>query len=284
MIPSQAIKCTFTVLRANQSVAYWQIRGLNLNKEDYLLLCKDQESCLTWLLERSPPGKDICIMVEKRLYLHCIEQYDSRDKYAQEVWRLFNELAQEHHIYFAEFGTYHKLKVRPQKVIELGKEVSLGAEPGAGFDLALLKRSNIDWMIRQWNFEWDQYDEALRTKCFIKTFEPIQICKDWNHQTVPKVIQLITGHGPFRHHFRHWNTPDWDTDCRLCLEAEENAIHLIAECPALNWARSDWTKALKQLPATPDKPNKNKFLAKAKLKYPPSSVITLRLAHTPMLP
>ena len=108
-------------------------------------------------------------MVEKRLYLYCIEQYESRDKYAQVVW-LLNELAQEHQIYFAEFGTYHKLKMRPQKAIELGKQVSLGAEPRAGFDLPLLKQSNIDWMIRQWNFEWDQYDVALNTKCFIKTF------------------------------------------------------------------------------------------------------------------
>ena len=103
-------------------------------------------------------------------------------------------------------------------------------------------------MIHQWNFEWDQYDEALRTKCFIKTFEPTTICKDWSHQTVAKVIQLITGHGPFKHHFLHWNPPDWDTDC----EAEENAIHLIAECPALNWARSenlcDWKRNFLQRP------------------------------------
>ena len=157
----------------------------------------------------------------------------------------------------------------PHRRLNLGNKSALGSNQRAGFDLALLKRSNIDWMIRQWNFEWDhQYDEALRTKCFIKTFEPTTICKDWTHQTVAKVIQLISGHGPFKHHFRHWNPPDWDTDCRLCLEAEENAIHLIAECPALNWARSetlrDWTKALKQPPATPDKPKKKKFLAKAK--------------------
>ena len=224
-MPSPAIKCTFSVLRAQQNVAYWQIRGLNLNKDNYLLLPKDQlqttcfllalESCLTWLLERSPPGIDICILVEKRIYLHCKEIYESRDKYAQEVWRLLNEPAQEHQIYFAEFGTYHKLKVRPPQATELGKQVSLGVEPGTSFNLALLKRSNIDWMIRQWNFEWDQYDGALRTKCFIKTFEPTTICKDWSHQTVAKVIQLITGHGPFKHHFGHWNPPDWDTDCRL---------------------------------------------------------------------
>ena len=49
----------------------------------------------------------------------------------------------------------------PKQAIELGEQVS--------FDLALLKRSNIDWMICQWNNEWDQKDEALRTKCFIKT-------------------------------------------------------------------------------------------------------------------
>ena len=88
VIPSLAIKCTFSVLRAQQNVAYWQIRGFNLNKDDYLLLPKDQRqttcfllalaSCLTWLLERSPPGIDICILVEKRIYLHCIEIYESR--------------------------------------------------------------------------------------------------------------------------------------------------------------------------------------------------------------
>ena len=131
----------------------WQIRGLNLNKDDYLLLSKDQrqttcfllalESCLTWLLERSPPGIDICILVEKRIYLHCIEIYESRGKYTQEVRRLLNELAQEHQIYFAEFGTYHKLK--PHRRLNLGKQVSLGVKLGAGFDLALLKRSNIDF-------------------------------------------------------------------------------------------------------------------------------------------
>ena len=54
--------------------------------------------------------------------------------------------------------------------IELGNQVSFGAEPRAGFDLSLLKRSNINWMIGQWNFEWDQYDEALRTKYFINSF------------------------------------------------------------------------------------------------------------------
>ena len=104
VIPSPAIKCTFSVLRA-----YWQIRGLNLNKDDYLLLPKDQRqttcfllalaSCLTWLLERSPPVIDICILVEKRTYLHCIEIYESRDKYAQEIWKLLNELAQEHQVF-----------------------------------------------------------------------------------------------------------------------------------------------------------------------------------------
>ena len=102
-----------------------------------------------------------------------------------------------------------------------------------------------------------QYDEVLSTKCFIKTFEPTPTSKGWHHKTVAKVLQLITGHAPFRHHFRHWNPPDWDTDCRVCFEAEENAIHLVAECPALNWSRKDhlgeWTKAFKQPPTTPEK-------------------------------
>ena len=45
-----AIKCTFSVLRAQQNVAYWQIRGINLNKDDYLLLSKDQRQTTCFLL------------------------------------------------------------------------------------------------------------------------------------------------------------------------------------------------------------------------------------------
>ena len=159
----------FLVLRAKQNVAYWQIRSHNLNKDNYLLLTKDQlkttsfllalESCLTWLLERSPPGIDVCFLVQKRIYLHCIETYESRDKYAQGVWRLLNELAQEHQIYFATNSKYDH-----HRQLNLGNKSALG--PNQGQVSTLPYWSNIDWMIRHWNFEWEQYDEASEDQMF----------------------------------------------------------------------------------------------------------------------
>ena len=46
------------------------------------------------------------------------------------------------------------------------------------------------------------------------------------------IIQIITGHGPFRYH--QWVVDNnLDPTCVLCLEEEETGAHLVLGCPAL---------------------------------------------------
>ncbi len=49
-----------------------------------------------------------------------------------------------------------------------------------------------------------------------------------------KLSQIVTGHGLFKRHLRHWNDIDC-ASCSLCGEADEDTWHLWSHCPTL-WA------------------------------------------------
>ena len=68
-------------------------------------------------------------------------------------------------------------------------------------------------------------------------------------QDLGKLIKFITGHGPFKSHMAVCDNTINDTLCRLCLEAEENPLHLYCECPALVTARK--SRGLPDYPAVP---------------------------------
>ena len=46
-----------------------------------------------------------------------------------------------------------------------------------------------------------------------------------------KIIQLITGHGPFLYHWIELHPETETTNCRLCDEEEETPNHIMRFCP-----------------------------------------------------
>ena len=53
-----------------------------------------------------------------------------------------------------------------------------------------------------------------------------------------ELAQVITGHGLFKHHMRHWNEID-DYQCALCGEADEDSWHIWEWCPKLQQERTN---------------------------------------------
>ncbi len=52
-----------------------------------------------------------------------------------------------------------------------------------------------------------------------------------------KLTQIVTGHGLFKRHLRHWNDIT-SYDCSLCGEAFEDTWHLWMYCPTLTQERT----------------------------------------------
>ena len=83
-----------------------------------------------------------------------------------------------------------------------------------------------------WNKRWLAYPEARQSKIWIPTVKPSKTIKLKDRQMIGFIIQIITGHGPFRYH-QQFSDKEVDTTCSLCLEDEESGAHLALDCPAL---------------------------------------------------
>ena len=88
-------------------------------------------------------------------------------------------------------------------------------------------------MLRSWNQEWLDYSWAAQTKQWFTKFIPTKRLWQYNTDTMAKIVQFITGHGPFLYHWVKSHPEVDDTSCRLCLEEEETPNHLAFYCPAV---------------------------------------------------
>ena len=110
------------------------------------------------------------------------------------------------------------------------KKVIKGPAPWAGTSKEEIHLALYDQMVHLWNKEWFLYNEAHQTKQWIKGFKPSDLLTTFDHKEIIRVIQLITGHGPFLYHKIKTDIDVTDTTCRLCNGGEETPLHLIREC------------------------------------------------------
>ena len=89
-------------------------------------------------------------------------------------------------------------------------------------------------LTQKWQADWEMRKDCRQTKLWFP-----QLSKRLSFSllaqgrvNLSRMIQLITGHNFLNRHEALVNKTG-DADCRLCLEDEETAIHVIAECPAL---------------------------------------------------
>ena len=93
--------------------------------------------------------------------------------------------------------------------------------------------------IEQWKSWWSHLDPSKYhiTRLFIPQISETQIVSRMNQKDLRKLVQIITGHGLFKRHLRHWNDIQ-DIACQLCGEENEDPWHLWNLCPALNGPRT----------------------------------------------
>jgi len=94
-------------------------------------------------------------------------------------------------------------------------------------------------LVTSWTNTWQSNPHCRQTKYwFPKPNEKLskQLLKV-GRKELSQLIQFITGHNYLNYHQSKTN-PAIDPVCRLCLEDDEEAIHIATNCPALNWVRA----------------------------------------------
>ena len=104
-------------------------------------------------------------------------------------------------------------------------------------EFKLLVRDGLD---KRWTKQWRVLDGHRQTKlwfdgpCRPKAYVGLRL----DRVSLGTMVQFITGHNFMARHshlLKEWDDPT----CRLCLEEEETAWHVVAECPATRCLRED---------------------------------------------
>ena len=77
-----------------------------------------------------------------------------------------------------------------------------------------LKESIKLWLYERWNEEWHCYPQARQTKLWLPNVPGnLKVINNSDKKALAKIVQFITGHGPFLRHLMI-DQPDNDITCR----------------------------------------------------------------------
>ncbi len=100
-----------------------------------------------------------------------------------------------------------------------------------------LKSTLRDCFLSMWQSIWDQkVDCNISHQILPETRSNLIHRVSLGANKLQELSQIVTGHGLFKRHLRHWNEIQ-DISCVLCGEADEDPWHLWALCPALEGER-----------------------------------------------
>jgi ribonuclease HI len=91
---------------------------------------------------------------------------------------------------------------------------------------------------RRWNRRWQKLPTARQSRMFwpeVNKTRSMELLRQ-GREDFGWMVQMLTGHNYFNRHSSLVNDTDL-SECRFCLEAEEDSEHLLCKCPALEAER-----------------------------------------------
>jgi len=102
----------------------------------------------------------------------------------------------------------------------------VGPEPYTAISRGTARDIVENWAISEHQKRWKE----------VKGLRQSKMTLGLGRGTLRKLVALTSGHGGFRHHLVGMKILT-DDACRLCLEDEETAAHIVCKCPALESIR-----------------------------------------------
>ena len=105
----------------------------------------------------------------------------------------------------------------------------------------LTTKGDIDqWGLGRWEAIWSE-SKYRQTKEIIPNIKLNQNLKlrDFSRMQLRCILGFFTGHFTFQKHLHRMNLVD-SAECRFCMEEDEDAHHLLFDCPALEYTRTPY--------------------------------------------
>ena len=192
---------------------------------------------LDYLMDHGVQGKEILIALDNQAVIKRLQQTDVTSSLVLECVLKLNECARLNDVTLmwvrGHIGTEQNEKA--DELAKLGSsQPFIVPEPRVA-----LGNAAIDGLLTKWSYSlhrkrWRELHTCKCARLFLAA--PLEgIAKGLlglKRSSLSWLIAMVTGHGNFRLHLKKLNLVEVD-DCRLCLEEQETAVHILCHCPAL---------------------------------------------------
>ena len=216
------------------------------------------KEALMWLHDSNLLDRKVVIWSDSKGVVQCLNGYKAGSVLALETMNLLKKLASQLPIQVAWVKGHSNCtgNEAADMLAHRGAEEAGLLSYSSPFVPIMPKQINKAIHVsatQTWQSRWDSTTDCKISHLFKPLVGREEIVKKLSLTELSKLSQIITRHGLFKRHLRHWNDID-DISCALCGEDQEYSWHLWEYCPSLEAERMSirltmksglsWEKAL----------------------------------------
>ncbi len=199
------------------------------------------KEALSWIKEEGSRDRWYIIYTDSESAACTLRGQMAKDFIAKETMCLLRELGKKCYIqiqwikgHAGNVGNLIADKLA-QEGMEEAKKLSY-TSPFMPICAERIKKTLKEVTIKRWQERWDTLTSCKISKLFKPEVGLNKHITTMGFEDLSELSQIITGHGLFKRHLRHWNEIG-DVQCSLCQEDQESSWHLWEFCPRLQESR-----------------------------------------------
>ncbi len=218
--------------------SFYSARNLGIHKVEIMAISE----ALSWIKELGLSDFTIRIYSDSRSAVSALNGYIAKDFVTWETMMLLKEINHNNTVTLS-WVKGHSDCTGNELADMLARRGAEGAlelafqSPFHPLALADAKKEIKNLFLSKWQSRWEAQDDCKISKLFMPAVSTAFKVTTMTIRELQLLSQIVTGHGLFKRHLRHWNDME-SHQCSLCGEAEEDSWHLWAYCPIMESDRS----------------------------------------------
>ncbi len=213
-------------------------KEINIYKAEVMAI----NEALSWLKDIGCQDHNIKIMSNSQSAVMAIRGYEASDPLMRDTMVLLRELTDVNNVQLCWVKGHSNVTGNElaDMLANKGREEANYLEfptPFHPIDVKDVKKMVASASVNKWQEEWSSHVDHRVSRLFIPSVSIQKHTSSLQIGDLQRLSHIVTGHGLFKRHLRHWNELP-RVDCSLCGETDEDTWHLWAYCPTLSRERA----------------------------------------------
>ncbi len=212
---------------------YYSAKDINIHQAEMIAI----KEALSWIKCDLRKDYNVIILCDSQSTVLKLKNYMASDPTSIETMKLLRDARLSHFIDIKWIRGHNN--VTGNEIADfLAKKGMLEAQslsstyPFLPVSHKWIKDEIRKYSIKNWQYEWSLRSDCRVSRLFMPTVRTKKKTIEMSLYELHKLSMIVTGHGLFKRHLRHWNEIECSL-CELCQEDDEDSWHLWDLCPKL---------------------------------------------------